>query len=377
MKVYDTIIIGGGISGLGCARTLYDNGYKNFKIISKDIGGRIVFSKDDKIAYGAFFIGSDYTHLSKYTKRGKKIDFFQLGFHKNGKTHHFISCLRYPIQFIRLVFILLKYRKHYLRFKERCKNVSQKKAIEESDYLSYLFKTKASVFIKEHKISDLADDYASEAIYGLIFCRPSKLKALEYLRWALYLLFPIYEFTFLKKRLLKGIDPKVHLDEVTQLEKDMLHYRIRTASGKFYRAKNIVIALPLEKAKKLIDIKVKPHSIEAYMFHIEGEPRKKWKQVRYHLFDERSEVLDLACQKDGSYLFYHKRKNPDFEEYFKKYKIIAKKHWEPAFSIAEDEPVEFFRGKNLYMIGDFNMCGMEDSYITGIYAAKQILKQKG
>ncbi|MBI2151162.1 hypothetical protein HYU21_00345 [Candidatus Woesearchaeota archaeon] len=47
-KTYKTIIIGAGISGLGCAHKFMENNYTGFKIISPDIGGRIFESKNIK-----------------------------------------------------------------------------------------------------------------------------------------------------------------------------------------------------------------------------------------------------------------------------------------------------------------------------------------
>ena len=64
---YDLIIIGGGISGLACAKNLTKHD-KAFIIISKDIGGRILTSKDKTANYGAFFVCSDYHHILKHVK---------------------------------------------------------------------------------------------------------------------------------------------------------------------------------------------------------------------------------------------------------------------------------------------------------------------
>ncbi len=64
-KIFDTIIVGAGISGLACAKRLqeYD---EDFLLISENIGGRILTSEDGAVNYGAFFVCSDYYHVLPY-----------------------------------------------------------------------------------------------------------------------------------------------------------------------------------------------------------------------------------------------------------------------------------------------------------------------
>jgi len=55
---HETIIIGGGISGLACARRLYDRG-RPFLLITQNIGGRIRPSTTGAVNLGAYYVRSD------------------------------------------------------------------------------------------------------------------------------------------------------------------------------------------------------------------------------------------------------------------------------------------------------------------------------
>ncbi|MDR9451756.1 MAG: hypothetical protein RI637_11110, partial [Acidimicrobiia bacterium] len=49
------------------------------------------------------------------------------------------------------------------------------------------------------------------------------------------------------------------------------------------------------------------------------------------------------------------------------------KHWNPAFHLEGEALLECEQGPGLYLVGDHNVCNLEDAYITGAYAANQIV----
>ncbi len=73
----ETVIIGGGIAGLACARRLHDS-QRPFLLITEDVGGRIRVSKDGAVNVGAYYVRSDYTHVNRFVDRGRRIPRRQL-----------------------------------------------------------------------------------------------------------------------------------------------------------------------------------------------------------------------------------------------------------------------------------------------------------
>ena len=62
MDCIDTIIIGGGVSGMACGRTLHAHG-KDFILLTKEMGGRMLTSQSHQINYGASYVTSDYENV--------------------------------------------------------------------------------------------------------------------------------------------------------------------------------------------------------------------------------------------------------------------------------------------------------------------------
>ena len=96
------------------------------------------------------------------------------------------------------------------------------------------------------------------------------------------------------------------------------------------------------------------------------------KRKKYHFFSYPSNVQAIADLTDGTYLFYYKRNPPPLRHFFHNPCIIAQKTWDPAGTINGHILIDSNRGNNMYLIGDYNVAGLEESYITGLYCANQI-----
>lgn len=372
MHKAETIIIGAGVAGLGCARQLSKH-KRDFLVITENIGGRIMTSPDGHVNYGAYFVLNNYKHILPLVKKGEKLHPFFVEFHdKRRHFYHLVKMCRYPVQVLRLLFLLRVFKSKYERFKKMCETNSQKFVIETDSGLKKLYFQSAAEFIKEKKIAEIADKFLSEGIYMCTFLPLSKVSAFDFMRLCLGLILPAYEFTFLRDKAVEGFKDKIIIDSVTAIKKGE-EYEIQTESGKVYKARNVVVATPPLVAQKLIGLSKLKTGSNSYVFHVGGELKDKWRNGQFELFGSDSPVIFIRKQADGSYIFYSKISDPDLENYFIRPKIIFKKHWEPAFNITGDELLDCEQDENLYLIGDHNVIGLEDSYITGLLAANKIL----
>ena len=53
--------------------------------------------------------------------------------------------------------------------------------------------------------------------------------------------------------------------------------------------------------------------------------------------------------------------------------IPSRWYWDPAFHLEGDALLDCEQRPGLYLIGDHNVCDLEDTFITGVYAALRIL----
>ncbi|MCK4416339.1 MAG: hypothetical protein KAU84_04225, partial [Thermoplasmatales archaeon] len=138
----------------------------------------------------------------------------------------------------------------------------------------------------------------------------------------------------------------------------------------------VVLATQIDWSKKFAGVKKTNKPVNTNMLHVRGIPKSIVARKEYQLFAPPSSVQVIADLKDGTYLFYYGQEHPPLEKFFKDPHIITHKYWNPAGTINGHILIESNRDNNMYLIGDFNVCGLEESYITGIYAANQIINSK-
>jgi len=376
MKLNKTIIVGAGISGLACARTLNDYG-EDFIIVSEDVGGRILTSSDGKINYGAFFVCSDYYNLLKYVKLKSQIRLRDFCFHEENQTFILFQpkILKYSIQFLKVLKILYKFRKKFRKLRKISEKKSQKEAIEKDNFLHELYLKNAFDFVKEKNIESGTKTYLSKGLYSTTFSPVKDMNAFSFLQFILPLITPIYRFTFEKERMIGPFKKDIiigHVDDITYKNEK---YKIKT-NGNIYQSKNLVLATQIDWSKKYANVDKTNLPVSTNMLHVKGNPKKIISKKIYHLFSPPDNVQAIADLRDGTHLFYYKTKKPNLTNFFNKPKILAHKYWNPAGTINGHNLIECKRGNNMYLVGDYNIAGLEESFITGIYTANQIINSK-
>jgi hypothetical protein len=375
-KTIDTVIVGAGISGLGCAKHLQEFD-EDFLLISENIGGRILTSEDGTANYGAFFVCSDYYNTLKYVTLGSRIRLRDFCFHDDDDFYFLFEAkfISYLFQFLKIIKILYKFRKALRKFRKNSENVSQRKAIENDSFLYELYMKNAVDFVMEHNLQAGTETYLSKALYSTTFSTIHEMNAFSFLQFILPLITPIYRFTFEKDKMIKPFQDKLVIDRVTNVRFENGKYKIKSNKNLFY-AKNIVLATEIGWSKNFAGVKKTNKPVSTNMLHIQGEPKDIITQKKYHLFSVDSNVQGIANLGDGTYLFYYKDKQPSLERFFSKHQIIGSHFWDSAGTINGHRLIESNRSKNMYLIGDFNIAGLEESYITGLYAANQIITKK-
>lgn len=375
---YETVIVGGGIAGLACARRLHDS-QRSFLLITENVGGRIRTSADGTVNLGAYYVRHDYDHVNQFVDRGRRIKRRQIlrGDPNGSFTRWDVPLLLHPIQAVRFVRFMREFRRHYEVFKQHCVVMSQAEAIRSDPLLRDLYHESAPRFIRRHRIEDIARSYLAPAVQGTAFTSVDRLTAFTLLVGVLPLIIPMFEYAPRLDRLTAGFEDALFFDSVTAVNATTSGYSIQALNSTAFSADNVVVATPTGVSASLLDLGRVKSPIGVHMFLVTGDLRRPWAQATYVLFPDGDRTFAIARQTGGSTLFCSITDDPDFGRYFTAWDIVEHHHWNPAFHLEGDALLECEQAPGLYLIGDHNVCTLEDSYITGVYAANRILSGYG
>lgn len=372
--MYETVIIGGGIAGMACGRRLKDR-RRPFLLITEDIGGRIRTSAGGTVNLGAFYVTSDYHHVERFVDRGRRIhrrDTLRGDQHGSFTRSDLPALLHLP-QTLRFLRLMRQFHRRFETFRRDCLHISQAEAIRNDPLLWDLYHEPALRFVQRHRIEHIAESYLAPLAHGTGFIALDRLTAFAMLVGALPIVIPVFEYTFRFDLLMAGFEESVLIDSVTAVTPAGSHYTIQTRAGDTLTAVNVVVATPIDVSAGLLDVGPVKGPISGHMFLVAGNLRRPWSQVTYSLFTDGDPTLSIAQQTDGSTLFCSVQERPDFDKYFTNWEVSEHKHWNPAFHLDGDVLLECEQRPGLYLVGDHNVCNLENAYITGLYAANRIL----
>ena len=375
----DVVVVGGGISGLACAKTLAERGCRDFKLITKDIGGRICTSADGAVNYGAYYVRRDYRNMRQYVvlkKRLRASDAFV--FVNNELRHVTRSLIRHPFALARLLFLVKRFDRCYQRFKRRSEFMSQREAIEADPRLGRFLHADATEFLRRHRLGSLTDCLINPIVWSTALMDVREVPASTMLFLLLILIHPTYEFEFQADRITTAFADKIERDEVVSVARNDEYWKLETRMNNTCLARKLVMAAPIQTTIELLRYVLPQADLEinrpvyAHMVHVRGILRSPFNRARFVVLAPHNEDIVLARQEDGTHLLYSRREDINLADYFTQYDVIGRKFWSPAFWVGK-RIIESRIRDDLYLIGDHSLVNMEDAFLTGVYAGNQLV----
>lgn len=93
------------------------------------------------------------------------------------------------------------------------------------------------------------------------------------------------------------------------------------------------------------------------------------------LFPENEGVYLSWRQKNDEDILFCTRTDPDLKPIYTDPKVAETVKWKTAIVVSNGNWIPQKLEDGLYLAGDYNLCGMEDSYLSGLCTAKQVIRE--
>ncbi len=376
----ETVIVGAGISGLACANKLHSAG-KDFIVISKDIGGRIKTSKiNSAVSLGGVYINSDYFNLMPFVDiiepfRVRDFYFFN---GKNYRTIFSFNNLKYLPKIIRFIHLLKQFRSRLNIMRKNAEHEELYTLIENDPLLKKYWHLSASDFLKLYSFEELDYQFGQPTAGTNVFTTSKDMNAFYYLYLFFTMIRPAYivDTSRTAERLSRGFESKIIIDTVISIEKQKVGDYLITTNKNEFLAKNVVVAAPYLDIKIAYDVPKPYKTTSVFTYYVMGDRKAEYAHKKgVVLRPESHNTYLLWKQKSGGDLIYAKTGDLDLTEYYEDFKVLDKIFWETGMNLPDKNVIKQKLGAGFYLASDYNFSLMEDAFITGLYAANQIIKK--
>jgi hypothetical protein len=376
----DAAIIGGGISGLACARRLCD-AKASFRLITDHLGGRMYHSADGSMNFGATYVNRDYHRVLPYVGLQARFHVGEAHFQQSdGLARLFcwrnVQSLR-PI--LRVIWRLQEYRRALTAFRETAELMPQAEARLRHPLIDRYSRQPAPELIRQWGLDAVDEGYAGPTFRTTAFAEPEQSSALFYLGSLLPLVVPTWvaDFSHTYRRLTAGYQDRIVRDRVVGLRRIAGgRFEVQTASGPAYVARSVVIAVPHADASPFYPVP-KPHlTTSAMVLFVRGQRRPEYQGKRFVAFvSPPAGIVSIWDQGHGWDQVYSLSTQPDLTTVYLSFEVLQTVSWRTAIVLSDEHWAPAVLEPNLYLAGDYNLCGLEDSLITGLCAANHILQR--
>jgi glycine/D-amino acid oxidase-like deaminating enzyme len=369
----DNLIVGGGVAGLACARQLHDSGVP-FVLVTDQLGGRLLASERGH-PLGAVMVHEDYVHMLQHTQTTFKSRLLRSYIWNGTKGVHTLLRVNF-LRMLRFGKVLTRFRESLNRLRIGTPYTCQKEIMEADPWLRELVSQSARDFIREHDIERLAERILGPLAGAVFLCDWQQLNAFHFCVGA-------YFTTGRPRRadwsdtvasLTRGYSDRIVIDKVESIEETEGGEAYRVAAReRRYLAKRLVLSTPVAASAELMNVPSDAQQIHCHVFHIQGRRRSLYRPKCSLVMRPEDEVKLFDAQPDGIDVVYSAHVGPDFGRYYEDHRVLEHHFWQPAIQLSRADWRPLQPRPNLFTIGDYNVCGLEDSYVTGLFAANKII----
>lgn len=373
----ETIVVGGGIAGMSCARKLKENG-RDVLLITEDLGGRVCYDPKLHNNFGAVFCMENYDNAFKLLDEDGPLEvpLGKLMLHSSptkafkGMSPTMIASVPQLLRF--KSFMQKHFIPEYAAYKKDCETMPAAKALAKHPKIDRYYHMRASEIIDELGIAKAADNFISKFAYACTGSRVNELNALDFLNVTQGIVVKLFNFTLDREKFTNFLDGRVEIASVRTAEKGDGGWTVRTEEGKTYTAKNLVIATTGLTTQKLLGIKEIRQPTKLVSYLVKGIPNQETAKAMAHYYSDEFDVIAIAQRPDGLFNIYS-RDEIDLGEHFSDYEIVDYRIWNEALFTYGTSVLEQDWDENCYIASDVNGLGVEPAAISGIYAANRIL----